>query len=490
MIFVLFVSLYTTRVILNTLGVVDYGIYSVVGGFVAMFTFFNATMIQSVQRFFNYERGVNGDESEKLVYNTAIYIQLGMAVTLLLILETLGLWYVNNIMVIPEGRISAANIVYQFTVISLVLVVLQIPYSSAILAHEKMDFYAWVSILDAVLKFLIVIILPYFPSDKLIVYGVLVFFIGVVNFLLNFCYSKKKFKHLVFSGIFNKDLFMSMLSFSGWNILDMFAYTLKGQGGTLLINAYFGPMVNAARGISMQIMSAVQGFSANVMTAFKPQLVESYAKDEQQRVKSLFFNMSKISYAFFYVLSVPIVLELDYILNLWLDGNVPIYTIPFTVLCLADMLICSLNTPLSYVAQAVGIIKRFNYIRSIVITAIIPLSWLFLYLGADATVVYWVSLVMVIINQPISMWLLHEIYDYSYREYAKKILRPISIISIIIAISTYIPHFLLPQGFIRVLIVVMTDVVISCISAYYIMLEKSERTKIIQVVRNKFNIKN
>lgn len=488
MIFVLFVSLYTTRVVLNALGVVDYGIYSVVGGFVAMFTFFNATMIQSVQRYFNYERGVNGDESENLVYNTAVYIQIAIALVLLLILETLGLWYVNNIMVVPEDRLGAANLVYQFSVVSLILVVLQIPYSSAILAHEKMDFYALVSILDAVLKLLIVIILPYIPADRLIVYGILILFVGLVNFVLYFGFAKSKFKFLVFSGIFDKELFRSMLGFSGWNILDMLAYTLKSQGGTVLINAYFGPMINAARGISMLIMSAVQGFSANIMTAFRPQLVESYAKEDYNRVSSLFFNMSRISYMFFFVLSVPIVLELDYILDLWLAGNVPDYTIPFTILCLADMLICSLNTPLSYVAQAVGVIKRYNYIRSIVIAAIIPISWFFLHCGGEVMIVYWVSLAMVIINQPISMWLLHDIYDYSYYDYAKKVLLPICVLSVIIAVASYIPHMLLPHGFIRVLIVGMTDAIVSCLSVYYIMLNSSERIKIIQIVRNKLHI--
>lgn len=487
LVFVLFVSLYTTRVVLTALGIVDYGIYSVVGGFVSMFAFFNATMIQSVQRYFNYEKIYYGDDSEKVVYNTALYIQVGMALLLLIVLETIGLWYVNNIMVVPDDRMLAVNIVYQFSVLSLVLVVIQIPYSSAILAHEKMDFYALVSMLDVVLKLLILIALPLFGFDKLIVYGALVFLISVLNFALYYVYAKRKFKNLVFSRTFDKSLFRSMIGFASWNILDMFAYTVKSQGGTVLINAYFGPVVNAARGISMQVMSAVQGFSANVMTAFRPQLVESYAQEDYKRVITLFYSMSKISYMFFFVLSVPIVLELDYILHLWLGSNVPEYTIPFTILCLADMLICSLNTPLSYVAQAVGKIKRYNYIRSIVIVAIIPISWLFLHMGYDSLIVYWISLVIVIINQPISMWLLHEIYNYSYVDYGKKVLVPISVLSVIVAITSYIPHLLMAQGFVRVMIVGMTDVIISCLSVYYIMFDKNNRMKIKQIINNRLH---
>ena len=291
LLFVLFVSIYTTRVVLRYLGIEDYGIYNVVAGFVLMFSFLNNSMSISIQRFYNYVKGEDGELSQSDVYSAALLAQGIIAVATLVLLESVGWWYINNVMVVPPERVFAANCVFQFSVLSLVVVVMQGPFSGAILSNERMDYFALGSMVDVVLRLVIVLVLPYLPFDKLISYGVVSFVVSIVGFFWYFLYCHRCFRDLRFVKDRSGILLRRLLTFSGWNLLDMFSYTVKGQGLNVLINAFFGPTVNAARGISNQIMSAIQGFSSNIVMAFRPQLVESYAKGELARTTMLMFSM-------------------------------------------------------------------------------------------------------------------------------------------------------------------------------------------------------
>ena len=318
MIFVLLVSLYATRVVLNVLGVVDYGIYNVVAGFVSVFSFLNTSMINSIQRFYNFENGRGNIEGLKKIYSASIIIQVLIAVFTFVLLESLGVWYINNIMVVPEERLEAANWIFQLSVFSLLLLILQIPYSSAVVSHEKMDYYAIIGILDAVFRLIIVVILPFVGGDYLVVYGVLLLGISIFDFLAYYVYSKKKFEVITFTKTVDRPTIKSMLSFSGWNIFDAVSLLVQGQGLNLLMNSFFGPIVNAARGVAFQIQGAIYNFTSNVSIAFKPQLTESYAKNDLDRTRDLMFSMSKICYLMQIVLVIPIIAELDNILGLWL----------------------------------------------------------------------------------------------------------------------------------------------------------------------------
>jgi O-antigen/teichoic acid export membrane protein len=275
MIIVLLVSLYATRVILNVLGVTDYGIYNVVAGFVSMFSFLNSAMNNTTQRYLNYERGRGDLNSLSNVFNTSCQIQAIIAVVTLLLLEVFGVWYINNIMIIPQERIIAANWVFQFSSLSLVLLILQIPYSADIISHERMDYYALISIIDVVVKLLIVIVLPCLSYDKLFVYGLLSFVLSLINFLLFYIYSNRNFVEVKLRFEFDRELFKTMLSFSGWNMLGAIAYTIQGQGLNVLVNSFFGPVVNAARAIAFQIHAAISGFSENS----KPPIKYPYKKE-------------------------------------------------------------------------------------------------------------------------------------------------------------------------------------------------------------------
>ena len=248
MVFVLFLSLYTTRITLDVLGIDDFGIYNVVGGFVSMFVFLNTSMSNGIQRFFNFELGRNGIKGAQKVYITSLIIQLILLFVLILLTETFGLWYLYNKMVIPQERFWAALWVFQLSVLSFVFVIMQVPYNAAIMAHEKMNFYAFIGVLDAILKLAIVFLIPYANSDALILYAALLAAISLLNFLLVFFYSRKHFEEIRILPLFDKLLFKSMLSFSGWNIFGTFSNMMREQGLNVILNLFLGPIVNAARG--------------------------------------------------------------------------------------------------------------------------------------------------------------------------------------------------------------------------------------------------
>lgn len=472
--FILLVSLYTTRVVLTVLGVEDYGIYNVVAGFVSLFSFLNASMSNCTQRFYNFKKGTEGGEGMNEVFNTSLLIQFVIMMLSLVLLETFGLWYINCKMVIPEGRLVAANWLFQFSVAQLLLVVMQIPFLGAVIVKEKMDYYALVGVLDVILKLGIVIALPYANADKLIFYGSFLLFTAILNFLLYSVYARKHFDFIRLRFHFNNTLFKEMLSFTGLSVLDSVAYILKGQGLNVLINAFCGTVVNAARGVAYQISNALSGFQSNIIVAFKPQLTQSYAGENIERVKSLMYSSSKISYILLGTFSVPIIVEINYILNLWLKGVVPDYTIAFTILVLIDMVVSSLNTPLSVTIQAVGKIRDYQIIRNIVTLLVVPISWVAMKLGANPTSVFIVTLAITLVVQPISMVLLHRVFPYSYKEYNHKVLLPCVIFTVLSPIIPYVMTLFLPEGFWRLVVVTVISIAISIAIAFVFVFDKKE----------------
>ena len=485
MILVLFVSLITTRIVLKALGVVDYGIFNVVGGFVSMFAFLNTSMSNAIQRFYNFQLGKDGEDSVTDVYNTALLLQILIAIILLILLETIGIWYMHTQMVIPPERFATAMWIFQFSVISMLLTVLQIPYSAAIMAYERMDYFAYVSIFDVVAKLVVAYLLTSSNGDRLFLYGALNLGVTLISFLLYLCYSKYNFSSLIIKPKHNKELFKPMLSFSGWNLFGSFAYMIKGQGLNMLLNVFFGPVVNAARGISAMIMSAIQGFQGNIVLAFRPQLVRSYSEGNFLRVKELFYSLSKISFILLSILSIPILLEIDFILSLWLGDVVPDYTKSFTILVLINMIISSLNTPVSQVVHATGQMKNYQLATSIVICAILPISWLFLKLGYSPNSVYVVSLIMTIVNQIVCNLYLKKVFDYSLREYLKVVIMPCACFSILVVIVPIIIIKILPSSFLRLVLVGIISVLVSVITAYWVVLNNSEKGLIKSFIKKK-----
>lgn len=487
MILVLVVSLYTTRVVLNALGVVDYGINNVVGGFVSMFAFLNASMSNGIQRFYNYKLGKEGEEALTKVYNMALLIQGLLAIIVVLLLETVGLWYLNTKMVIPIERMPTARWIYQFTVVSLVLVIMQIPYSAAIMAHERMNYYAYVSIIEVGLKLAFALWLPHVKSDKLFLYGCYSLGVHFLNFLLYYLYSKHQFKSIKLQRCFHKDLFKDMLSFSGWNIFGTFAYMLKSQGVNVLLNAFFGPIVNAARGVSGMIGNAIHGFSSNIVISFRPQIVQSYAEGNFTRVRGLMYSLSKISFIMLFMLSMPVIIELSYILKLWLGDIVPDYTVSFTVLMLIIMVISSLNTPLSQVVHATGKMKNYQIGTSFVVCAILPIAWLVLKMGGSPNTVYFVSLGMMIINQIVCMILLKKVFPYDITDYLKRVILPCIIVTLTSTILPVALHYLLLPSFWRMCVVAIVGVGCTILFSYILALNGYEKKMIKTFIQKVIN---
>lgn len=487
MVYVLLVSLYTTRAVLNVLGIVDYGIYNVVGGFVGMFSFLNNSLSNGIQRFYNFNIGKGDPDKVSDVYNSALIIQFFLAIIVFVLLESIGLWYINNVMVVPQERLSVANWLFHFSVLSLVLVIMQIPFSAAIMAHEKMDYFAFVSIADATIKLVLVLLLKRLSGDHLFQYGIITFGISVLTFILYFVYCKVKFKEIHRTKT-NKHTIKELLSFTGWNVFGTFALMLKTQGITVLLNAFFGPVVNAARGIASQVNSALQGFSANIVSAVRPQLVQSYAIGNHGRVKNLMFSLSKVTFILLFMLSVPIMIEIEYVLKLWLGAeSVPENTALFTILVLINMIISSMNTPLSQVVHATGKMKSYQIGTSIVITSILPISLLALYLGAPPYSVFVISIVVSCINQLVCLILLKKIFDYRIRDYFKLVVAPCLVPLLLGPIIPYLISYLLPQSFGRLILVTVSAVFAILALSYFTVLDCNEKNIIMSFLKKRNN---
>lgn len=482
MVVVLTINLFTTRIVLQALGVVDYGVYNVVCGFVVMFSFLNTSMSNGIQRFYNYEFGKNGEEGANKVYCTSLYIQAFLAVIVVVMVEAFGLWYLHNKMVIPEERIIASEWIFQFAVISFVLGILQAPYAAAVTAHERMDFYAIISVLDAVLKLGIAYIIFVISLDHLVVYGALMAAISFVDLAIYYLYCKKKFGEILFRRQFDKQMFKSMIGFSGWNLFGSFSGVMVNQGINLVLNFYYGPIVNAARGVAMQVNGAVQSFVSNISMPVRPQVTQSYARGDIVRTMNLTYGISKISCAIVIILAVPASLEIDYLLELWLGDSIPEYTNVFTVLILLTSLVTNLNWAISGVVHATGIMKKYQIWSSLAKIGAVPLAYIaFLYFKIPILALL-IVFMCEILAHVIGLFVVRRLVGLSVLDYFKRVVVPVLIVLIsdIVVLSPI--RLLLSEGLVRLFVLSITSLIVVCSSLFFIGLNKSERLFVKQMV--------
>ena len=490
MVFVLFLGFYTTRVTLSALGINDFGVYNVVGGFVSMFAFLNTSMSNGIQRFFNFELGRNGVEGARKVYVISLIIQSILLLAIVLLTETLGLWYLNNKMVIPAERFGAAQWVFQFSVLSFMLIIMQVPYNAAIMAHECMNFYAFIGILDAVLKLVIVILIPYADCDLLILYSALIAGISLLDFILAFTYAKKHFEEISIKPLFEREFFKSMLSFSGWNIFGTFANMMREQGLNMILNLFFGPVVNAARGVAFQVTGGLQGFVANISTAMRPQIVQSYSQGNYARTISLMQSLSKVSICFLYIVAYPIVLEIDYVLNLWLGRNVPEHTSTFIIIVILIAFLSTMNGAVSAVVHASGKMRKYQLVGSLITLSSIPFAYYSLSIGGSPESVFWVSFILTVFMQIASLLVLKGIVDFSLLNYAKQVLKPFFLLILCSFVFPLIPYYYLDEGLLRFLMVFVVSVLTSGLTFYLVGLSCSEKKIIHSFVAKILRINN
>lgn len=492
MVIVLLISLYTTRVVLKVLGVEDYGVYNVVCGFVSMFAFLNTSMSNGIQRFFNFELGRNGEEGANKVFVTSLIIQTLLAFIIIVLVETFGLWYLHNKMVIPDDRILAADYIFQFSVLGFLFVIMQAPYTAAVMAHEKMDFYAVVSVLDAVLKLAIVLVLPLLAGDSLIWYGILMLGINAVNFFLYFIYSKARFPEIKIKRIFDRPLFNSMLDFSGWNLFGSFSGIMQEQGINLVINFFFGPIVNAARAVASQVNAGLEGFVTNITIPVRPQVVQSYARGDNNRMMDLTFSISKLSCCFLMMMAIPVSIEIHYVLNIWLGDSVPEYAAAFTVIILFSSIISNLNAATSNVVHATGKMKNYQFWGSLVKISSVPIAFVVLKYYKQPELALLVVFICRTAGHIVGLFIVRDLVNLSLRQYLLKVVIPIMIV-IMLSLGVSLPiHFLMNEGFMRLLLVTIVSVSTAGLSLYYIAFEKHERSLALQLlngVLSKFKLK-
>lgn len=478
MVFVLGITLYTTRVILNILGVEDYGVYNVVCGFVSMFAFLNTSMSNGIQRFYNFELGKNGEEGANKVYNTALLIQFILAFVIVALTESFGLWYLHNKMVIPTDRMFAAECIFQFSILSFLFIIMQAPYTASVMAHERMDFYAIISVLDAILKLLIVFAIPLFTGDKLIVYGILFALISILNFVLYYIYCKHNFSEIRIKRFFDKKLFNSMLGFSGWNIFGSLSGVMKEQGINLVLNFFFGPIVNAARGVASQINGGLQSFVSNITMPVRPQVVQSYARGEYDRTMNLTFSVSKLSCCFLYLCALPVALEIDYILKIWLGNSIPEHTDTFVILIILTSFVNNLNAAISGVIHASGKMMVYQTVSSTISIMCVPTAYLGLKLGLSPEFALLMVFVWATLSQVASIVILKSIIFYSIKDYLRNVIWPLFILILFTVWPSYLVHSTFSEGVLRFLVVGFVSVISSSLGIYFIALNKSEKALI------------
>lgn len=474
MILTLLVSLYTSRLILNILGVEDYGINNVVGGVVTMFAFFNSAMSSATQRFLSFEIGKGDTPQIRKTFNAALIIHIGIAILVFILAETIGLWFVKRYLVIPTGRMDAALWIYHFSVLSFLVTIMQVPYNALIISHERMNVYAYVSILEVCLKLLIVFILTAIPFDKLKLYGLLHFCVVFLIANIFRIYTGRHFEESRFLMMRDKQLYRTVFSFSAWNLLGNIAVILKGQGVNIILNLFYGPVVNAARGIAYQVQGALYGFVQNFQVAMKPQIIKSYATDNFEYMHQLIFRGTKFSFYLLFGLSLPIMLEPEIILKLWLE-TVPDYSAIFVQLLLVDIIIESISGPLVTSVHASGKIKLYQVIVGTLFLLNLPLSYLFLKKGYQPEITMYVSIIITILALISRVLMASRLVNFSKTDYFRKVLIPM----LLVAIVSMIPPLWIQQhheaGGTRSLLVMLSSVLTFILAVCFIGTNRVEK---------------
>ena len=474
MLFSMIVSLFTSRVVLQTLGVEDYGIFNVVGGVITMFTFINAAMVSSTQRYLNFELARGNSQKLKSVFNTSLQIHGIIAIAIIVLGETLGLWFVLNKLVIPESRMTAALWVYQCSILACSVNIMSAPYNADIIAHEKMSAFAYISILEVSLKLLIVYLLVVSPIDKLIAYAILTL---SLQLLIRFIYSHYCHKHFEESYIefnVNKVLFKEMSGFAGWSFFGNLAAILYTQGLNMMLNIFFGPVVNAARGIAVQVQSAVQQFVSGFQTALNPQITKYYAVGDLEQMHNLMFRSARFSFLLLFFLSLPVLLETDFLLTLWLK-TVPDNAVIFTQIMICISLIFTTANPCIVANQATGKVKIYQTVVGGILLLILPISYIFLKLGAPAYSVFIVHFCMESVAQFSRMFMLRKLINLPIWQYMKNIYIPIFCTVVVAVILPVVVRMQFEEGWLRFIVVGFTCVLSVGISAFFIGLTKDER---------------
>lgn len=487
MLFLMFVNLYASRIVLRELGVEDYGIYTVVGGFVALFSLVSAALTGACSRFLNYEMGKGDKDRLATVFSTAVTIQTLLALLVALLAETVGLWYVNNVMVLPDGRLAAANWCFQFSVFTFCMNLVTVPYSASVVAHERMKVFSYVSIFQGLAVLAAATMISHVPFDRLIYYALMLCLIQTVVRLAYQVYCRRFFAECRYRRVFDRLLLRQMLLYSLWHLIGNGAAVLKTYGVDVVLNFFFGPVVNAAKGVANQVESAVQQFVGNFMMAMNPQITQSYANGNLGYLFNLVDRGARFSFYLMLMLSLPILINARHVLQLWL-GQVPDYSVVFVQLTMVVGIVSSLSRTLVTAQNATGNVRNYQIVVGGIVLLNLPLSFLALRLGADAEVV----LVIAIAIETVALFVRVFMIPFTIKEF-----RPWSFVrnvllrcGIVSAASVVVPCLMiarLPDSLAAFVLNVMACLACTALASFYIGCEKSERAFFVNKFMQAFN---
>lgn len=485
MIITMLVTLYTSRVVLDALGETNYGIYNVVGGVVAMFSVLSGSLSAAISRFITYELGTNNTDKLKRIFSTSVNIQIMMSIAVLALCELVGVWFLNNKMNIPAGRMEAANFVLQCSIATFIVDLISVPYNSTIIAHERMNAFAYISILEVSMKLLVAYLIYISTFDKLIVYASLLLVVAIVLRLIYGIYCERHFEEAKYHFIFDRSMLKEMSSFAGWNLFGNTAYMLNTQGVNMLINIFFGVTTNAARAVAVQVEGAITQFVSNFTTALNPQITKSYASGDYDYMIKLVCKGAKYSFFIMYIFIVPIVLEADTILGIWLK-KVPHDTPIFMRLVLFSSLATLLGNSLYNAIISTGKIRRYQIVVTFVGCLVFPLSWIAYKLGCPAYTTYIIYIIIYFSLNFIRLSSLKRLMNFPVIFFLKTVFLRISICSVLAFVAPGVLVFYISPSFTRLVLVCIVSFVWSACCIYYIGLDKEERIfcvhKIIKLV--------
>ena len=485
MLFMMAVSLYTSRVVLNALGVEDFGIYNVVGGVVAMFSMLSGSLSAAITRFITYELGTGNRENLKKIFSSAVTIQIGLAVLIILLAEAVGVWFLNVKMNIPDIRMAAANWVFQFSILTFAINLISVPYNASIIAHERMSAFAYISILEAVGKLAIAYLIIVSPMDRLVFYAILMCAVALIVRFAYSIYCKRHFEECTYRFIFDKDLLKRMFKFAGWNFIGSSATILRDQGVNIVLNLFCGPVVNAARGIAMQVNNAIAGFVNNFMVALNPQITKSYAMGNKEYMFNLIFQGSRYSYYLLLFLSMPVLVNTDYILLLWLK-TVPNYAIVFVQLTLILAMLESLSYPLVTAMLATGNIRKYQLCAGCLNLMNFPFSYLALKLGYSPYATMYIAIVLSIGCLLVRLKLLNNLIHFPSIQFTKDVVIKAFFVTILsLLLPLLLKNYIKEPNFLSLILSISVCFISTSFIIFYCGCNYKERDFVCLIIKNK-----
>jgi len=483
MAFAMFVGFYTSRVVLAVLGAQDYGIYGVVGGVVAFFSFLNVAMSAGTSRFITFELGKEDFEQLHKTFFASLINHIFIAVFILLLAESAGLYFVIHKLVIPPDRMNSALIVYQISIITALLSFLQSPYIAVITAHEKMNAFAAIGVTDVCIKLVCVLLLKYITNfDSLVFYAVLMLACHFVTITLYTLYCRRKFNECRFFIFGSFALHKKLLIYSLWDLLGCFSTIAQGQGINILLNIFFGPIVNAARGVAAQVQGAFHQLVGNFMQAVRPQIIKLYAEGKTDTMLKLTYSSAKYGFALIFLLSLPVFFEIDYILNLWLV-DVPAHTAIFCRIMLINNLVYALGRPFVNVFHATGHIQLYNLICGTIHISALPISYVSLRMGNTPASVFLVTLVINISSQFIEIFIIQRYVEIKWKDYFKYTYIPSILHLAFVGVPFYFIYRSIEPSFFRLSVLLVCSLFFSLISAYFLLTSKETKFRIMEKIR-------